>query len=505
MMAQAEKNEAQLGLAGNETSLRKHILTDELGLFMLDYESIPVPGNATIDLIGFHAMHQLNDWLYAGVGVYAPLLQGNYGGFMAGGVTVLARKNLFGNYFADAGASAGGGGGGNSVEHSKVLSGTGGYLKSFVGLGYDFEGFSAGVNIARFRFLGSAIDHSQFNIFMLVPFSYATAPYALSGLELPASEVNLFNGLRESMLMLGLDNMMQIQPTGSNKGTIHTIDLQYSYFLNEKMYWLIEAGVGYRGLPVYNQILGGVGYRYALSPRVNLYSQLALGSGGYSPDIIDTGSGLLVYPKLSAEYALNDDTGIVFSGGYMLAPGGSSRNFTLGASLNYHSRYGEVIHHASTARDVEFNGYRINVYQQTEYLKNMANRYHRRVNMISVQLDTIINDHLFVPSQGSIAYNDYYEYPGYGELLAGLGVQSKHSTDNRFQVFAQLLAGANVHGEIVKAEAGINYGLSDRFAIYANIGTTFSPRKSGLSGKKTQFKADSIGLGMTYRFSAPSQ
>jgi predicted porin len=84
-------------------------------------------------------------------------------------------------------------------------------------------------------------------------------------------------------------------------------------------------------------------------------------------------------------------------------------------------------------------------------------------------------------------------------LLAGVGLQSRYDKDNPFQFFGQLLGGTNAHGPIVKAGIGMNYGLSDRLAIYASAGKTVAT-----SSNKTNFRSDNVGLGLTYRFSMPS-
>jgi len=156
-------------------------LTQAKGLITLDYEVIPVPGIQSLDLIGVHYLHQLNSWLYLGVGVHAPLVQGNYGGFMAFDTTIHAQRKIFGDLFVDAGVSLGGGGGGSTVKQSRQLSGTGGFVKSYAGVGYDFNGFSAGVNYSHFRFLNSLINHSQVNLFVQKPVSYMIGSYADSG------------------------------------------------------------------------------------------------------------------------------------------------------------------------------------------------------------------------------------------------------------------------------------------------------------------------------------
>ena len=208
------------------------------------------------------------------MGGYAPLFKGEYGGFMAFDVTAHVQRKVMDNFFVNAGLSAGGGGGGKSVQQSKVLSGTGGFYKGYIGLGHDFGEFSLGANVSKMKFTNSAINHTQLDLYVQVPFSYAIAPYANSG-----------EGL-------GLP------------------DLQYAHFMNRNSYWFFNVGVGVKGLPLYNQVLAGLGYRADLSPRMKVYAQLGLGSGGYAPDTIDTGAGLVVYPKLSAEYLLDKNLGV---------------------------------------------------------------------------------------------------------------------------------------------------------------------------------------------------
>ena len=131
------------------------------------------------------------------------------------------------------------------------------------------------------------------------------------------------------MVSVGLDNYSQIDPVGSNKGMIHAVDLQYSRFLGEKTYLYYALGVGYKGLPIYNQVIWGIGSRFELSRRVNLYAQVGFGSGGYTPSLIDTGSGLLVYPKVSAEYMVTDRTGVAVTAGYLIAPMGRRKTSLL--------------------------------------------------------------------------------------------------------------------------------------------------------------------------------
>lgn len=463
-------------------------------MLMLDYQVIPVPGAASIDLAGFHLLHRMNDWLYLGVGGYAPLVRGEYGGFMAFDVTAHAQRRLFGPVFVDAGVSAGGGGGGKSVQQSKVLSGTGGFYKAYAGVGLDLQDYALGLNVSRMKFTDSAIDHTQLNVYLQVPFSYAISPFAKSGEVFRASGTSGATASPgERMVSLGLDNLSQIDPEGSNKETIRLVDLQYAHFMTRHSYWFFNIGVGYHGLPLYNQVLGGVGYRAPLSPRLNVYGQLALGSGGYAPDTIQTGPGLLVYPKVSAEYMLDRNLGLSLSAGYLFAPKGSSKNVTFGAALNYHLNSDE----GGPGTTGVYRGYRFHLFHQTEFGVSFRHVDRSRLTLLSMQADSLVGEHLYLPVQGAVATNAYLGYPGYGELLAGVGVQTRHEEGKPLQMFAQVLVGTNVHGPIAKVGVGLNLGLGDRLALYATAGQT-----RGLD--QDRFKANQVGVGLSYRFSKPA-
>ena len=469
-------------------------------LIMLDYQQLAVPGAADLDLMGFHILNRMTPWLHLGVGGYAPLFEGEYGGFMAFDVTAHAQRKLWGHWFAQAGLSMGGGGGGKSIQQSKVLSGTGGFTKASLGLGYEFEDFSVGANLAHMRFKRSAIDSTQLNLFVQVPFTYTIGSYASGGSRLFADDAgSLFDGASENTLTLGLDNYFQIDPKGSNKGTIRAADLQFAHYVRPDTYWYASLGVGYQGLPLYNQLIGGIGQRFKLAPQVHLHAQVGVGSGGYAPETIETGPGLLVYPKLSAEYLLSRHFGLALSAGYLAAPRGTSRNYTLGLALNYRIQTGERPDAEQLAAGLPARGHRFHLFQQSQLNVRYKDTRRDDLNLLTVQFDSTVSDHLYIPVQAGVAYNAYLGYPGYGELLAGLGVQSRHAPGRRFQAFAQALAGTNVHGPIVKAGLGLNVGLSDRTALFATAGQTLAPRAS--DGK---FTANYVGLGVTHRFSVPS-
>lgn len=467
-------------------------LQREQGLLMLDYQRIPVPGLPALDLAGIHFFTRFGEGLYLGVGASAPLVRGEYGGFMTVDLTGHWQRRLFGRVVGTAGLALGGGGGGKSAEQSKVLSGSGGYGKLYAGLGYEFDHFTVGLNVARVRFTGSAIGHTQPNLFVQVPFSYSVGPYASAGRRSAAPEA-----AAEDWVSFGLDNFKQVDPTGSNKGVINLVSLQYARFFAPDSYWFAEASLGWRGLPLYNHVTGGVGQRFRVAPNLNLYAQLGVGSGGYAPDTIDTGPGLLVYPKLAAEYMVSRQLGVAVTAGHMAAPRGTSKNWTLGAQLNVH------LGGAAAGGETLLRGWRYSVMQQTEFGVRVANQAPPDIRMLTMQVDGLLNERWYLPVQISVAANAYAGYPGYGEVLVGAGVQSTYAAGERWQFFGQLLAGPNVHGIVLKPMVGLNFSLTDRLALHLQAGKTIGLDNYGQNTNKQKFRASALGLGLTYRFSAP--
>lgn len=482
------------------------LLEKREGILALDYEVIPVRGGPSIDLMGFHALKRLNGWLYLGIGAHAPLVKGNYGGFMAFDATLQAQKTLAGCLFMDAGLSLGGGAGGTSAQQSKTVSGSGALFKTYAGVGYAFDRFSVGVNYANVRFAHSAINHSQFDVYLQMPFSFSTGPYGHPGGWLkvdPIEAGDLLDGLGENILAQGTEQISQIRPEGSNKKDIAIFELQFSHFITKDAYLYFEGGVGYHGLPLYNQVLGGVGYRIAAGPRVQLYGQVALGSGGYAAETINTGPGLLVYPKVTVEGLINRAWGLALSTGYLVAPRGTSKNTTVGVALSYHpfSIQREAFPEEG---DITFKDQRLSLYVQSEERVEVGGRSQSSVHLLTGQYDTVLSRHWYIPVQASIAFNAFLGYPGYGEVLAGLGAQTPDDPSHRFQGFSQVLVGANVFGTIVKPEVGVYCSLGPRLALRAQIGKSFSIGHADGNADNHRLHADSIGLGLSYRFSLPS-
>ncbi len=466
---------------------------------MLDYQTVRVQGDRPIDLMAFQLYTPVAEGISVGAGLLAPLVAGQYGGFMAASVGIEGRLRLGGPVVALAALSAGGGAGGRSPEHAKRLSGTGSFVRGQLALGYDAGPFMAGAGVSKIKFRQSLIDSSQLNLFLEVPFSYLSGPYAERGQPLPApDDERAAREMGETMLSFSLDNYHQLHPQGSYAGTVRAGEFQFAHFLTPRLFWFANFASAYSGLPTYNQLLGGVGWRWRLAPSWKLYAQWGVGSGGYSPEQIDTGPGLLVYPKLSAEYALSKNLGLAASVGYLSAPKGSSRNPTYGLTLTRHLRSGRGDDDAIAPSSYE--GLRVSLLHQSDTQLRYRDVARPAVHMVGLQIDMPMSDRWYVPVQASMAYNAYLGYPGYGEIFAGLGVQTHQARGDRLQAFAQVMGGANVHGKGGKVNAGLRYILSDRLAASLSVG-----RVEARSATGGHFSANNVALGLDYRFAVPTR
>ena len=470
------------------------------GLFALDYEIIPISGDKDIDLLGFHYVHQLSNWFYLGAGLHAPLFRGEYGGFMAFDVTAHARKQLSEKIYFNAGISLGGGGGGSDIEQSKLLSGEGGFIKHYAGLAYQFPQFSLGLGYSHFRFFNSLIDSSQLNIFVQKPISFLAGRYlksnrsSLQALRDFCSE----DCPQKPKIKVSADfaHLTQIDPEGIYKGDIDLLSLQYSYFLNRQSFIFIGGDAGVRGLPLYNQVLGGLGYQKSLSKRFNLVGQLGIGSGGYAPSEIETGAGLLAYPKFALEYSLSNKLNLSLSAGYLAALKGSSKNYSMGVGLSYYIAGKDEKQPEPSLHQPNTKKVRAHFYHQSKFDLYINDEKLGDLHMVSSQFDYVFDDRWYVPTQLSFAYGEYHSYPGYGEILLGLGVQTRPLSSRHWQAFFQTLVGSNIGGGMIKPELGLNYAFSDQLAGYVQAGIS----KSLGSLNRHTLSSYHLGFGLSYRF-----
>lgn len=482
------------------------------GMIMLDYSAITLSNGGAFDLFGIHYLQRANDWLYYGVGAFAPVAQGDYGGFFGAAATLHAQRNIGdSNWFVNAGLSLGAAAGGNSVTGIRRLSGEGLYGRAYAGIGYTHRNLSFGVNYSRVAVLGSMIDDSTINVFVQRPFSFSIGSYADAGRSLSAAEFDAPQ--QENIISVQVNNFAQINPRGRYTGDIGVASTQFTHFHNRNLYSFFAVDIGISGLHWYNQAHGGFGFRTSLSPRVNLYGQIGFGSSGWVTDTVDTGPGFIIYPKATLEYMVNNRLGATLSAGYQFAPFATSQNWTVGLGMNYHLSHRRPSDTASTSGlDYNLRGVRLNVFGRATSSITYNGRQSEGINMIAVQADYMLNDHWYLAGQVAAATTAFRGYAGYAEGFVGLGWQSRPYASGRLQGYAQLMYGLNdvgvdpAHevGTLLYPAFGVSYHVNDRFSIYSQVGAAVSLGQY-LGTHTNTFENYSLGLGVTYRFSLPTR
>ncbi len=481
------------------------------GMLMLDYNTLTLSNGGDFDLFGVHYLQRANDWLYYGVGAFAPVAGGDYGGFFGADATVHVQRNIGRNWFVNAGLSLGAAAGGASVAGIQRLSGEGLYGRAYAGIGYTHRNLSFGVNYARVTVLGSPINASTINFFVQRPLSFSVGNYGDAGTVLNSAT---FEAPRqENILSLQFNNFAQINPTGSYTGDIGVISTQFSHFHGRHLYSFFAVDIGVSGLHWYNQAHGGFGARVALSPNVNLYGQLGFGSSGWVTDTVDTGPGFILYPKATLEYLWGNGVGATLSAGYLYAPLGTSRNWTVGLGLNYHLSYrGEQTRASVSGLDYTLRGIRLNVFARQTSSIFYNGRETEGISMIAVQADYALNERWYLAAQVAAAATAFRGYAGYAEGFVGVGWQTRPFANGRLQGYAQVMYGLNdvgvdpAHevGALLYPAFGFNYHLNDRLSLYGQVGAAVSLGQY-VGSHTNRFENYSLGLGVTYRFSLPTR
>ena len=473
-----------------------YFLHTQHALVQLDYQTIPIPGYEPLGLSGLHYLHGINQWFYVGFGTDFAMLEGNYGGFFTLDVTTQIRHQIIGNLFGDAGFAFGGGAGGTSAANSLIIAGNGRYINTYAGMSYRLHNVFIGINYSYFHFSNSLINHAQVEFYIQKSISYGAGAYRYLDKTVHALSQLFYDKdcQNESKNVFGfeLNNFFQYHPQGLSKKTINLVAVTFAHYLGANDFAFIEADAGYYGLPAYNQLVGGLGYHFLLFPKIGLITQLGVGSGGYDLAEMNTGSGLLIYPKFALEYSLTRHFALALTGGYLFAPQGTFQSFSAGAAINYYLMTGGKIQHDNIFDKPIFRGFRFHLFNQTEFDVKFQKPTPTNVNLISAEGDFFVREHWFIPAQASFAYTGY---TGYGEALLGFGLQTKPAAAKHFQYFFQTMVGGNNASFIIKPELGVDYGLSDSIALYGMASQTIPINTQELNNFY------SVGLGLTYRFS----
>lgn len=278
----------------------------------LGYETVQLPGDEQMGLLGTSYLVEVARGLCLGPGVYGAV-SGQRGGLFVVGAEAALCTQLYGPIHLQAGLFVGGGGGGAAPVGGGLM------LRPHIDLLWDFgSGYRAGVSWASVHFPSGQIDSQQFG----VVFESAVA----FGYQPPGSGRGRLDGLGfDRFLAVGGAYFPRAGTTG-NSGTALASRIAYvgaraERFLTPYLYAGVEAnGAASGGAAGYAEFLGTLGAEYTLEP-VTLGARVALGMGGGGD--IPVGGGLLAKAAVDAVVRVSRDISVALEGGYVRAPQGS--------------------------------------------------------------------------------------------------------------------------------------------------------------------------------------
>ncbi|MBT4414300.1 MAG: hypothetical protein HOC83_09460, partial [Polaribacter sp.] len=218
----------------------------------LDFLSLDLPkDDPNMGFTGIHYNLMLNDWSYAGLGIYGAV-SGNKGGFFTLGVNAGIKKYVSDVFYVDAGFHFGGGGGAGAPD------GGGAFILPHFNLGYNFKHFSINSGWSYVDFFdGGNIKGHQLNVGLEIPLGYSFSNYEASENEfnfemLEQSSWNVHS--KRTSLMLHLNNLKiegddtNINVQKFNRATIRLAGFELATYFSKNWFSFLKVDGAFDGI-----------------------------------------------------------------------------------------------------------------------------------------------------------------------------------------------------------------------------------------------------------------
>lgn len=486
---------------------REQVLDDSIptteAKFRLNYEDIKLPSNEKVGFLGLSSLYDVNDWLSVGAATYGAM-SGKRGGFITIGGAAEVRQLIMDRVEVNSGLFVGAGGGRGGFQ----LSGGGLMLRYHLGLNYETSLMGVlGAGISYLDFPDGTIHSTQPYISYELPFrtlilsgrqEYDDTESFSMGKYMQA-EQELAPVFRSYLVPVGV-----LTDGGAVQNRkVNLIGIEWNRYLNDSFFFHIESlgamGGKSRG---YMQTLAGGGYRLNLLD--DSWFKLTLSAGMAGGGAVATGGGLLIHSEAGFQQRLSDHLYAEVSGGYVKAPDGGFKAYTLTGKLGYHFYTPEVFANMDVISRSNLTGFqplhfRIRMSQQ-KYKKASPNwRYHHNdlnVDNLGIQMDAFLTDNFFLSGQVLAAYTG--KAGAYMVGLVGAGVHKALFGTPLF-VEAEALIGpagggglATGGGLVWQSNAGVGYQFSDKYSLIAEYGY--------MAAAQGGFKAKVTTLSFAYDF-----
>jgi len=450
--------------------------------FRFSFEEIDMPDpNERMGLYGFGVHERFKPWLYGGLSTYGAAT-GQRGGFFTGGYTLGTEYHLTDRWSLDAGAYVGAGGGGSAAQGGGLM------LRPHIGLKYDFGQFNLGLNYSYIDFPNGDISSSAIALNLDFPFSSVRRdwndPAMTSRNYFGADWDNVSRHRSQISARFRAYQPSSGSTTTSGKSiddTIGLVGVDYSYFLDNRWFVNFEtSGAMNGGVAGYAELLGGLGYRMPLTSDDRLALVPGISLGGAGGGGVDTGGGFVARANVGLEYRLSPQLSLILDGGYLTAPDGNFDVPYVGFNLAYVTesygldRLGRPLEEESLINTTKW---RLRPVHQW-YLDAQRTSYGSRdMELMGAKIDWMGGDWWYLTGQGLSAYAG--KAGGYSEGHWGAGIYGP--TWKKGQLYGEMLIGAGGGGGVdsgdgllYKPSIGLEYNLSENFAIQAGIGKVIS-------------------------------
>lgn len=445
----------------------------------IDFLSIDIPETNIVDEknMGFTGIHynlMLNDWAYAGAGIYGAVT-GERGGFFTLGINAGLKKYLGDNFYVDAGFHLGAGGG------ARAPDGGGIFVLPHFNLGYDFKSFSLNSGWSYVNFFdGGEIVGNQFNIALEIPLEYSYADYYKSEGEydygtLKNSEWNI-NSKRTSLLFHQNNLKINGNTQGNNNGkTIRLAGFELANYFDDNWFAFLKVDGAFDGIKAgFMDVFLGGGYLLPINKNnTNILAKFGVGAAGGGG--VDTQGGFLLYPDISIEQRIFNDFFLSINKGWVISPNSHFNTSSLGIGLKYYVERNGIISDESFTNG-KFKGFEVTVkhdiYLDAERDGTIPTE---DLHQIALQINFDLTKNLYVA--GQTAFASFGNAGAYAEGIVGLGARTNPFLNEKVTFFGQVLAGAAGGGDISTGEglifkpaAGLNYKLNKSLSLRTSAG-----------------------------------
>ncbi|HAK61431.1 MAG TPA: hypothetical protein DCO77_13810, partial [Nitrospiraceae bacterium] len=315
------------------------------GQYRLSYETVHLPQDENMGLLGAHYLIDISPWLYTGVSAFGAVT-GERGGFFTGGFEAGVRKKLTHRFSFDAGLFVGGGGGGSAPQGGGLM------IRPQVGLLYTAKAYSLGLHVARVAFPNGDIQSDHIALSFALPFESIRIDSDYSGdlseaINSISRRTGKTVGFTRNYFSLLYQTYSPVDNVKNTDGVTDTerMDLmgfEYGKYASERGYLFVQtAGAAGGSADGFAEILVGAGYAYPLfeggksskGHRLLLETRVAAGAAGGGA--VDTGGGAVYKASLGLTYQAARNLTAHAQAGYVDAFDGRFRAKTVSVNLGY--------------------------------------------------------------------------------------------------------------------------------------------------------------------------